>query len=102
MNKDARRDKEVKSIEIPTRHILALCEYPVSTGHINPPEEGCGEPAIAVWQWPNGGGQMFVCAEHDAIVTRQEEETIEQGDSEYGDYKDWGNLLTYINKIGEK
>ena len=102
MGEDIRRELEDKDVPIPTRLVLALCEYPISAkvgGTVI--EEGCEEPAIALWKWPDGGGKMFVCAEHDAIVTKQEEEVAKQGDSEYGDYKDWGNIKTYLKQEGE-
>lgn len=99
MGEDIQRELEDKSVEIPTRYVLALCEYPVPAGHGT--DEGCEEPAIAVWKWPDGGGKMFVCAEHDAEIMKQEEEEVKKEDDEYGDYKDWGNIKTYIKQKGE-
>lgn len=75
--------------EIPRRRLLALCEYPVPTEGNPDPEEECGELAIAIWEWPDDS-QMFVCAEHDKIVTKQEKET--------GDYWDGGTFETYIKR----
>lgn len=89
-----------EQVVIPTRHVLALCEYPVPAGSGSPePEEGCEEPAVAVWEWPGDGGRMFVCAKHDAIVMKEEKEAIKKGDSEYGDYEEhetYGD--TYIDQ----
>ena len=33
--------------------------------------EPCGEPAVAVWTWPDGGS-LYVCDEHDEAVRQAE------------------------------
>lgn len=95
---DIPKTQQVMSINppIPARRVLALCEYPVYIGErrSNPgPEEPCEEPAITVWEWPNDGGQMFLCAKHDAMVLEQQ-----KANDEYGDYKDWGTICPVLER----
>ena len=51
------------------------CEYGIDTPSTEQGIEGCGQPAVAVWEW-KGWGSVFVCEEHDRLVAQQQQNGI--------------------------
>lgn len=56
----------------PNRTQLETCQITISENGCADEEQECCQPAVAVWNWGEGG-DLFVCEEHDADISAHEE-----------------------------